>query len=84
MANRIETERDLIQEYKQLVADWDTIDKRTAFVRMLALFAAYQTVETSYLTELIHVYKENDELKNKLKKHTYKRKNAQNEAKQTI
>lgn len=72
MANEIKI--DVKNEYKQLVADWNGLDKHTAFIRMLSLFAAYQTVETSYITELLHVYKENEELKNKLKKHTYKRK----------
>lgn len=65
---------DVRAEYKQLVADWNTLDKKTACIRMLSLFAAYQTLETSYMLELLQVYKENDELKNKLKKHTYKRK----------
>ena len=72
MANEIKI--DVKTEYKQLVADWDKLDKKTAFIRMLSLFAAYQTLETSYMVELLHVYKENETLKNKLKKHTYKRK----------
>ena len=69
MANEIKV--DVRAEYKQLVADWNTLDKKTAFIRMLSLFAAYQTLETSYMLELLQVYKD---LKNKLKKHTYKRK----------
>lgn len=72
MANEIKV--DVKAEYKQLVADWNTLDKKTAFIRMLSLFAAYQTLETSYMLELLQVYKENEELKNKLKKHTYRRK----------
>ena len=72
MANEIKV--NVNTEYKQLVADWNKFDKKTAFIRMLSLFAAYQTLETSYMLELLQVYKENEDLKNKLKKHTYKRK----------